>query len=419
MSAGGTVHIVGAGLAGLSAAVTFAGRGRRVVLHEAAAQAGGRCRSYFDRDLGCRIDNGNHLLLSGNRDAMAYLAAIGARGTLIGPGEPAFPFLDLSTGRRWTLRLDRGRIPWWLFDPVRRVPDTRPADYLDILRLARAGGSATVADIVRPGTALTERLWRPLAIAALNTGMEDGSARLLWGVFRDSFARGGSACLPLVARDGLSESLVDPALAWLGRHGAEIRFGRRLRAFDQGDGRIASLVFADGTETLAPDDRVVLAVPAPVASSLVPGLAAPTEFRAIVNAHYRVMPPADFGAFVGLVGGTAEWVFARPSLLSVTISAADRLVDRPAEDLAPLIWRDVAQAARLDPADLPPWRIVKEKRATFAATPAQAALRPGPRTGWSNLALAGDWTATGLPSTIEGAIRSGRVAAETLLHRSG
>lgn len=419
MSAAGTVHIVGAGLAGLSAAVTLAGRGRRVVLHEAAAQAGGRCRSYFDRDLGCRIDNGNHLLLSGNRDAMAYLAAIDARGTLTGPGEPAFPFLDLSTGRRWTLRLDRGRIPWWLFDPARRVPDTRPADYLDILRLARAGAFATVADIVRPGTALTERLWRPLAIAALNTGMEDGSARLLWGVFRDSFARGGSACLPLLARDGLSESLVDPALVWLGRHGAEVRFGRRLRALDAADGRIASLAFADGTEILAPDDRVVLAVPAPVASSLVPGLAAPTEFRAIVNAHYRVMPPADFGAFIGLVGGTAEWVFARPGLLSVTISAADRLVDRPAEDLAPLIWRDVAQAARLDPADLPPWRIVKEKRATFAATPAQAALRPGPRTGWTNLVLAGDWTATGLPSTIEGAIRSGRTAAEMMLHSNG
>jgi uncharacterized protein with NAD-binding domain and iron-sulfur cluster len=96
------------------------------------------------------------------------------------------------------------------------------------------------------------------------------------------------------------------------------------------------------------------------------------------------------------------------------VSNADRLIEREREELAALLWRDVAIACNL-PAALPPWQIVKEKRATFAATSAEEKKRPGARTRWANLFLAGDWTATGLPATIEGAVRSGRRAAELAL----
>ena len=100
----GCVHIVGAGLAGLAAAVALADGGRSVVLYEAAPRAGGRCRSYFDPELGCRIDNGNHLLLSGNLSTLDYLDRIGARGSLEGPSEAVFPFVDAATEERWTVR---------------------------------------------------------------------------------------------------------------------------------------------------------------------------------------------------------------------------------------------------------------------------------------------------------------------------
>jgi hypothetical protein len=155
-----------------------------------------------------------------------------------------------------------------------------------------------------------------------------------------------------------------------------------------------------------------------MAQRLLPGLEAPTEFRAILNGHFLAEPGADAPWFVGVIGGTAEWVFRKPGVLSVTVSAADPLIDRPAEELAETLWRDAARAYGIEGA-LPRWRIVKEKRATFAATPAQAGRRPGPRTRWSNLVLAGDWTDTGLPATIEGALRSGRRAAEALLHATG
>ncbi len=116
---------------------------------------------------------------------------------------------------------------------------------------------------------------------------------------------------------------------------------------------------------------------------------------------------------MGLLNGTAEWVFVKPGIVSVTISAANRLVDRAAEDLAETVWPEVRQTLGLT-GPMPPWRVVKEKRATFAATPAQQLRRPHATTNWENCVLAGDWTDTGLPATIEGAIRSGLTAAKAL-----
>src|SRR6185312_8996931 len=325
------VHVVGAGLAGLAASLRLAEAGVAVVLHEAARQAGGRCRSYDDATLGCRIDNGNHLLIAGNRAAMAYLRAIGAADTLIGPPEPAYPFLDLATGERWVVRPNLGRVPWWLLDAARRVPGTRALDYLRALRLATAVADDTVAEALDPTATIFRRLWQPLAVAALNTEVECGAAVLLARVLRESFGAGGAACRPLVPRDGLSESLVDPALARLASLGVELRLGSRLRGVDVVDDRVTTLAFDGGQEMLAPGEAIVLAVTAPVAARLVPGLGAPDEFRAIVNAHYRLAASAASPLFVGLVGGAAEWVFRKREVLSVTISAGDRFIDTPAD----------------------------------------------------------------------------------------
>lgn len=407
----GRAHIVGAGLAGLSAAVRLAAEGMAVTLYEAGPQAGGRCRSYFDGELGVRLDNGNHLLLAGNRAALDYVERIGARDTLTGPPEAVFPFVDVESGRRWTLRPNRASVPLWIFSPGRRVPQTRARDYFAVTRLRGARPEATVARVLDRHTLLFRRLWAPLAVAALNTEVERASARLFWHILAETLGHGGAACRPLVPKEGLSESLVDPALAALRARGAVIRFGTRLRRLGFAGERVAELVFDAGAATLDPGDQVVLAVPAPVAARLVPGLVVPDAFAPIVNAHFRIEPPPGAPLFIGVVGGAAEWVFRKPRVLSVTVSAAERFVDRPAEELADLFWRDVAFAYGLPAAPAPPARIVKERRATFLASPEQLRRRPAATTGWGNLLLAGDYVDTGLPGTIEGAVRSGFAAA--------
>jgi hydroxysqualene dehydroxylase len=411
---GGAVHIIGAGIAGLSAAVRLVDAGRKAIVHEAATFAGGRCRSYLDPALGLVIDNGNHLLLSGNSAALDYLDRIGSRGTLHDPGAAIFDFADLESGERWRLDLSEGRIPWWLFDRKRRVPGTTLREYVAPLGVFMKGRSATLRESMQCEGPLYDRLWRPLLTSALNTDPPESSARLTAALLRETLAAGGKACHPLFAGHGLARSFVDPALAFLAARGAPIQFGDRLRSIRFEGERAAALGFDRAQLELSADDWVILSVPAWIATDLIPGLLAPDEFRGILNVHFQIAPPPGQPAILGVVNADTEWLFAFPDRLSVTISNADRLIDRSRDELAAEIWREVATLTAL-PHDLPPWQIVKEKRATFAATPSQDAKRPDSRTRWRNVVLAGDWTQTSLPATIEGAVRSGYKAASIAL----
>jgi squalene-associated FAD-dependent desaturase len=417
-----TVHVIGAGLAGLNSALRLAERGVPVRLYETSPQAGGRCRSYHDPQLDRLVDNGNHLVFAGNHAAQRYLRAIGAVDRMIDPGQAVFPFLDAATGQRWTVRLNDGKLPWWTLSPARRVPGTRAADYLTLLRFRSAAAAATVTDVVPEDHPLFHGLVEPFAVAVLNTAARQGSARLLWPVIVESFGQGGDACRPLIARVGLSHALVDPALERLRNLGVEVAYGQRLRSLAVAGDRIAGLEFAGGPVALESGDSAILAVPYRVAGELVPGLRTPTESRAIVNGHFRLPGPVsgpEGQSFLAIVSGIAQWLFFRGDVISATVSAADALAETDAEEVAGRLWQDVALAINRTGQPLPRWRIVKEKNATFAQTPSQVALRPSARTAFRNLLLAGDWTDTGLPATIEGSLRSGETAASLALAERG
>ncbi|MEI9988733.1 MAG: hydroxysqualene dehydroxylase HpnE [Rhizomicrobium sp.] len=412
-----TAYIVGGGLAGLSAAVALAEKGRKVVLLEGAPQAGGRCRSYYDATLDQVIDNGNHFILSGNRAVMSYLTSTGGIAGLIGPEKSRTSFVDIHTGKRWTIAPDEGPIPFWLFDAGRRVPDTTPSDYLPLGKLLFARPDQRIGDVLKTSGPLWDRLLEPFFIGALNTDPKTASAQLAGALVRETFAKGGRAYRIRVAHPTLAAAFVEPALKFLAARGAEIRIGQRVRALGFDGGRVASLQLPGETVAIGASDRVILAVPPWAASELLPEIVAPDDFHAIVNAHFKVAPPPGVPPMLGVIGGLVQWIFPFDDRISITVSGADAIVDDDREVLARRFWADVAKVLHL-PGDLPPWQVVKERRATFAATPQQAACRPGPVTRWPNLLLAGDWTATGLPATIEGAVRSGQKAAALALSRS-
>lgn len=408
------VHIIGAGVSGLAAAVRLSNAGFGIHLHEATPQAGGRCRSFYDAATDLVIDNGNHLVLSGNRSVLDYARSIGTEAGLDGPEHAQFSFVDLKGGKRWLLQMNDGRIPLWIFQDGKRVPDTKAADYAAMMPLLWAGNSEFVGDKIECDGPLYQRLVQPLLLAALNIDPPLGSAGLAGAIVRQTLLAGGRACRPLIAREGLSNVLVEPAVKLLRERGATVRFDHELHRLEISGDRITSLSFGDGTIALSPTDRIVLAVPARQAATILPGIKTPTQFVSILNAHFRCDPPPDTPPILGVVGGLVEWIFPFKERLSITISAADRLMNAPREDLARDIWNDVCAATGAS-GNLPRWQIVRERRATFAATPDQDALRPGTATEWKNLFLAGDWTATGLPSTIEGSIRSGDKAADHII----
>ena len=259
-------------------------------------------------------------------------------------------------------------------------------------------------------------------LAALNTDPAEASAALAAAVVRETLALGGRAYAPRIADPNLEAAFVAPALARLERQGAEVRLGTRVDAIDADPDRVRAIRIDDQTIPLGADDRVVLATPAWITPAQLPGTCTSSLLsidgqplsQRLARREHVAAPVIVVQHHVKAGGRQAQLVFAFEDRISVTVSGADAMAERPREEIAALLWADVAKVHGLD-AGLPPWRIVKERRATFAATPEQAAKRPPARTRWRNLALAGDWTDTGLPATIEGAIRSGHKAAEIIL----
>lgn len=398
MSTTAILHVIGAGLAGLAAALAGAKAGWRVEIHEASHHAGGRCRSFFCNRLERVLDNGTHLLLGANQCALSFAESIGGLEALI-PAAPVFPFVDISSGRSWNVA--PGRL------------EVAATEIISALGLPWVPAGQTVGQ--RLGQSQTfQDLWRPLCESMLNTPPELASARLFCRVLREILPRGPRAWQPHIAIGGLSAAFAAPAEATLAAHGAVIRFGHRLR-------RIGAhcLDFDHDSLTIGPEDRVILAVPAWIAADLLPGLPRlPTA--TIINAHYlldRQVALPGGQPFLGVTAGRTQWVSQRDDMITATLSAADALAPLPNELIADLLWSEIAPLWGGDPTQTPPYRVLKERRATLSHTPACLRLRPGHATAHSWLWMAGDWLDSPLPCTMEAAIRSGLAACRLALAR--
>src|SRR5207237_2053333 len=166
------------------------------------------------------------------------------------------------------------------------------------------------------------------------------------------------------------------------------------------DERVATLTFGNDTIQLDVDDVVILAVPAKQATTLLPGLKAPTQFTSILNAHFRFDTAMKIPPILGVINGLTEWIFPFPHRLSVTISGADRLMNEPRDELARRIWQEVCAATGVR-GHLPPWPIVRACRATFIAPAEQDALRTGTVSALRKLLLAGAWRNASQSEPIE------------------
>ncbi|MEM9783957.1 MAG: hydroxysqualene dehydroxylase HpnE [Pseudomonadota bacterium] len=423
---GGVTHVVGAGMAGLSAALCLAEAGRRVVVWESAGHAGGRVRSFHDAALDRLIDNGSHLILTGNHGVQRFLARAGSSDGLVAAAEASFPMVDLAAqgpGQRFTIRLDPGRLQRWIFDPARRIPGTGPLDLLGGWRLALARPGTTVAEAIRDRGPAWRGFWEPLTLGILNTTPEKGAAQLLWRVMAETFLKGAGPSRPMFAPAGLGAALVEPAVRTLIRHGVDLRLNTRIKGIERADGRAIAIATGQETVAIGAEDSVIIALPPSRLTRLMPEIDAPADDAAILNAHFRVADRAALehaAPLTGLLGTLGQWIFVREDVVSVTVSAAHEtgILDLPRGETAARLWREVAAALRLEGEPVAS-RIIVEKRATFDQSPSGVARRPALVTSMANVHLAGDATQTGLPATIEGAMRSGEAAASVVLSRDG
>jgi squalene-associated FAD-dependent desaturase len=412
----GTIYIVGAGLAGLSAAVSCILKGYKVQVFEATNHAGGRCRSYKDKILDRTINNGNHLILSGNLGVKKFLSNLDIADNFQTMDPVLFNFYDIIKNERWSLQPSNGRIPWWILNPSRRIPGTSLGDYLSLLKFKYAKDK-TIAALVNPSRPIFERLWQPLSQAVLNTDAHEGSAALIWTMLSKTLLKGSDASRPMLTRAGLSASLIDPAISFLTANKSDIQFSMKLQSISKNTNNLKTINFNKRAITLKKNDAVILALPPNIISSLIPDIITPKDTNAIVNVHFRLdeRPTLPNNApFIGIIGGNAHWLFKHDDIYSVTISAANKFGEKSNEEIAKIIWNEVAKVIGYNRENLPLFRVIREMRATFAQTPEENMRRPDSRTNWQNLFLAGDWTNTGLPATIESAIVSGQKVAEIL-----
>jgi hydroxysqualene dehydroxylase len=427
--------VVGGGLAGITAALRLADAGRSVVLVEGRPRLGGAAFSFPRGELS--IDNGQHVFL---RCCEAYrwlLRRLGADADVVLQQRLDIPVLRADGRRARLSRLPGVPAPAHLTGALARYALLRPADRLRAVRGALALKRLDPADasldartlgefLRRHGQheAIVDALWGIVAVATLNLHPDEASLALAAKVFRtgllDHADAGdvGYACVPLGEVHGTA------AQRALDRAGVEVLLSHRVESVEPGVVRARG---RDGTRSWQ-SDAIVLAVPHLEARAVTP--APPVEQAAglgaapIVNVHVIYDRQVTDLPFAAAVNSPVQWFFDRTSTsglrsgqyLAITVSAADAIIDEPSRSIQ---QRYVAELTRLLPAagraTVVDAFVTRERRATFRQAAGTASLRPGPQSGLSNIWLAGSWTATGWPDTMEGAVRSGIAAAEAVL----
>jgi squalene-associated FAD-dependent desaturase len=445
--------VIGGGLAGITTALVLAERGWTVTLAEARPRLGGRATSYRRGEL--IVDNGQHVFLrcctayrglldrlgAGPETGLTHLqdrldiplksASDATTARLRRSGLPAPLHLARSLGSYGLLPLrDRARLGGPALALRRTDPDSAEADEQGFGHFLREHGQSRAA---------IDRLWSVISTATLNIAPDDASLALAAKVFRTGLLETndgsdlGYAAVPL---GRIHDELARKALDAAGVTVLDATKAEPLDAEHTGSTPYVTLTDRSGQSSTLAVDAVVLAVPHDAAAALLPEAYHPTGFARlghspILNIHLRYDRPVLDGPFLAAVDTPAQWIFDRTAAsgldgppgryLAVTVSAADQLAELPTRELTALFEAELARLlpaardARVEEAF-----VTREQHATFRQERGSAALRPGPATGMAGVYLAGAWTATGWPDTMESAVRSGINAARLVVdHTTG
>jgi squalene-associated FAD-dependent desaturase len=439
----GEVLIIGGGFAGLAAGVALAGAGRRVRLLEQRPHLGGRARSFVHAPTGSVVDNGQHLLMGCYHATLRFLKEIGTLDRLAMQPRLKMQFLE-PPGRLTTLDCPHLPSPWHLLAGVARSDSFSWREKREILRLGRAvekgpsegDGLAqlTVEEwLVRLGQSerLRRGFWDLIAIAALNEDPRRASAAIFARVLRLALFTSAADSRLAVPSRGLSDCYTDAARDYITARGGRVEFSRSVAGLVVAEGACRGVRLADGSTVEA--ETVISAVPWYEFVPIVPGelLRGEAYFTDILSLRpapiisitiwfERAITELDF---VGLRGTTIQWLFNRSKITgedghcySLVLSGAHEHIMRSKDELLALARRDLAELfPESRAAKVLHSLVIKERFATFSPCVGVDQLRPAAKSPIRGLYLAGDWTATGLPATIEGAVQSGYIAAQQIL----
>ena len=421
--------IIGGGLAGLTAASILSSKNYSVTVLESSPKLGGRAYSFKDPESNSDIDNGQHILMGCYRETLSFLKLTGAENNFSYQKYLELSFLS-EERIIYRLKADRFFYPFNLLLAVTGYNALTPGEKISFISFVIKLPLISKRDLANQNAGnwlrlnhqsfnSTRMFWEILCAAALNTSLDKASALLFHTVLLEIFFTGNRSSTIILPKKGLTESIIEPAENFIKKNNGIIIKSETVKKFIIKNGLIVSV--QSQNFSIDDYDYVISAVPLfslqKISGYKDLGLKSELEYSAIVNVHIWSEDILINQNFMGFLNSPLHWIFRKDNHYNIVISDADYLVDKTNTEIYNFVIMELSKFINFDPADIKSFKVVKEKRATFVPSGSALKQRPGTITNVKNLFLAGDWLDTGLPATIESAVKSGSMAAESILKR--
>ena len=420
------IVVIGGGFAGLSSASFLSNTGFKIELLEASPKLGGRAYSFVDIETGAVIDNGQHILMGCYKETLKFFKLIGAENKLskqshlsLNMVKKNFKLCPLTaSGFLYPFNLLSAVINYSAFSSYEKLLFIKFFGKLYLYTDDELKKLTVFEWLLKEKQTqnLIKSFWEILAIAALNTDIKKASAMIFATVLKEIFFRGNNASVIILPSLGLTETYCDDALRFIGGKEGSISFSEPVIKLNVQDNVIKEIVTTKSV--ISGFDFVITAIPLYALKKILteehflPGLE--FNYSSLLTVHLFLKENRFVNTFYGLIDSPVQWVFNKGSHLTVVISNADKFIDGSKEEIIELILSELNKYILLEGNEIKTYKIIKEKRAAFIPSNDILDKRPSPYTPFKNLFLAGDWTNTGLPATIESAVKSGKLAADAV-----
>ena len=418
--------VIGGGIAGLTSAVYLSKSGINVELIESSNKLGGRAYSFKDPATGSIIDNGQHILMGCYKETLKFLRLINAEDNLIYQDRLSIPFLN-NNSEIFKLEATKLFYPLNLLMGLLNYNALRIEDKVTLIvffiKLAFSNINK-LKDITverwlfkeKQSENLRKSFWEIICVGALNSSTKNASAELFASILKKMFLQGNESATLIIPKFGLSETYSKPAQKFLLNNEASISFSENVLELIIVDNSVKKIITSK--REIEDFDYLISAIPLPALKKFyTDNKLAKIDFEnsCIVTIHLWLKENPLSEKFYGLIDSPIHWIFNHGDHITLVISDANHLVNIDKNEIYKMCEDELNKYANITEGNISAYKIIKEKRATFIPSSDVLSKRPGVKTNVYNLFLAGDWTDTGLPATLEGAVQSGKIAAELVI----
>ena len=422
--------VIGGGLAGLTAAAYLANSGFSVEVIEGSPKLGGRAYSFKDSQTGSIVDNGQHIVMGCYYETLKFFRLICAEKNLVYQKRLKVNFLKVNF-QLFTLKTLPLPYPLNLLSALLRYKALSISDRMIFLKFflklpfisRKSLKNISVYDWLvkeNQNENIRKSFWEILAVGALNTGINKASAAAFASILKKMFFAGSKAATIIIPKLGLTETYCEDAVKFIESKGGKVSLLESIERIKIDGNRVTGL--ETSKRKITDFDFIISAVPhyslrkILLETELTEGLE--LSYSSILSIHIRVNINFLKEDFYGLIDSPVHWIFNHKDHLTLVISDANELIERSKEEIFDLAACELGKYTGIKKEQIISYKIIKGKRATFIPSNQITGVRPKSKTKIENLFLAGDWTDTGLPSTIESAVKSGRMAADLVIQSS-